>query len=366
MRFRSVIFDVAGVCNARCAYCVTGAKSANPGAIMTADTFDAALHNLERLNLIDSRSVLELYNWGELFLHPDLQNVIRVINDHNLRYSISTNASVLPQIDEAFVKNLIAVKFSMCGFSQQSYDRIHKLEFDRIRENIATIVSRLRSLGYKGYIEICFHVYRWNTNELRECQRFAKDLGVVLLFLDAYLLDWWQFEGFIQGTLPDEKRRQILDDLFIDEKKLRSARTGWRCPEWNRLVIDERENVPVCCGLPNNHPAYSLGTVDDGLAKRLRNRPNLPICKTCLESGIGYRWFHPTFKGESSLTWMLRFTTTNWRVLWTRTKTDWRRFGAKQMLYNHIYAQAIRMFASSVSKVYQKCIKSLKKVGGNG
>ena len=136
MPFKNVYFEVAGICNARCRYCVTGAKSANPGGIMQADTFNATLHNLERVNLIDSRSVIELYNWGEVFLHPDLQSIIRIINDHGLRYAISTNGSIVPQIDEAFVKNLVNVRFSMCGFSQRSYDRIHQLKFDRIRENI--------------------------------------------------------------------------------------------------------------------------------------------------------------------------------------------------------------------------------------
>jgi MoaA/NifB/PqqE/SkfB family radical SAM enzyme len=333
MPFKSVFFEVAGICNGRCAYCVTGAKNANPGAIMQADTFDATLRNLERLNLIDSRSVLELYNWGELFLHPDLQSITRVINDHNLRYSISTNASIVPQIDEAFVKNLIAVRFSMCGFSQQSYDRIHKFEFDRIWGNISTIVSRLRSFGYKKYIEICFHVYRFNANELRECQRFANDLGVELFFNDAILHDWWQFEGFLQGTLPNEQRREILDDLFIDEKPLRNVPKRWRCPQWDLLYIDERGNTPVCCCLPNNHPSYSLGTVDDRLAERLRNRPNLPICETCLESGIGYRWQRPAFKGDPSIPkWVLR----NWRMLWPMMKTYLERFDAKQYLFARI------------------------------
>ncbi len=220
MPFKTIFFEVAGICNGRCTYCVTGAKNANPGGIMQVDIFDATLHNLERLSLIDSKSVIELYNWGEIFLHPDLQNIIRVINDHGLRYTISTNASIIPQIDEALVKNLINIRFSMCGFSQQSYDRIHKFEFDRIRGNISTIVSRLRSLGYNKLIEICFHVYRFNTDEIRECERFAKDLGITPVFFDAYLNDWWQFEAFIQGTLSNEKRREILDDLFIDEKEV--------------------------------------------------------------------------------------------------------------------------------------------------
>ena len=292
-----------------------------------ADIFDATLRNLERLNLIDSRSVIEPYNWGELFLHPDLQSIIRVINDHGLRYSISTNASIVPQIDEAFVKNLFAIRFSICGFSQQSYDRIHKFEFDRIKENISTIVSRLRSLGYNQRIEICFHVYRFNTNEIRECERFANDLGITPVFFDAYLADWWQFDAFIHETLSNEQRHEILDDLFIDEKRLRNVPKRGRCHQWDILVIDERGNVPVCCGLPNNHPSYSLGAVDDGLAERLCNRPNLPICKTCLESGIGYRWQRPTYKGDPLIPrWVLNFTMKNWRMLWIMMKMSLERF----------------------------------------
>ena len=268
---------------------------------MQADTFDVTLQNLERLNLIDSQSEIHLYNWGELFLHPDLQNIIRVINNHNLRYCISTNASIVPQIDEAFITNLIAVRFSMCGFSQQSYNRIHKFKFDRITENISKIVSRLRSLGYDQWIDICFHVYRFNANEIRECKRFANDLGVSLIFGDAYLADWWQFESFINDTLPNEKRREILDDLFIDGISIENVPEGWRCPQWDILVIDERGEVPVCCFLPNNHPSYSLGILDKRSTRRLRNRPNLPICKTCMESGIAYRIHTRQFKGVPSI-----------------------------------------------------------------
>jgi hypothetical protein len=155
----------------------------------------------------------------------------------------------------------------------------------------------------------------------------------VLFFSDAFVNDWWQFEGFIRGTLPDEKRRQIFDDLFIDEKGLRSAPKGWRCPQWYLLVIDEQGNVPVCCGLPNNHPSYSLGTVDDGLVERLRNRPNLPICKTCLETGIGYRGHHPAFEGDPSIPkFVLRFMMKNKLRSWNIMKMGLGRFDLKSWL----------------------------------
>lgn len=132
------------------------------------------------------------------------------------------------------MKNLIAVRFSMCGFSQQSYDRIHKFKFDRIRENIRAIVSRLRSSGYKEYIEIFFQVYQFNANELRECQRFANDLGVVLLFCFVDALGNKRFPHPIVGlAFKDSSKRfaewihtriytveKTMDSFFVVERDL--------------------------------------------------------------------------------------------------------------------------------------------------
>jgi MoaA/NifB/PqqE/SkfB family radical SAM enzyme len=215
----------------------------------------------------------------------------------------------------------------MCGFSQQSYDRIHKFEFDRITENIRTIASDLRSAGYKKRIQILFHIYRFNAEELRECQRFANDLGISLAFYDAYVNDWWQLEALVHNTLPDEKRRKMLDDLFISETQWSNAPNGWPCPQWDLMVIDERGNVPVCCNLPNNHPSYSLGALDNGIAKRLQNRPNLPICKTCMESGMSYYTHHIRFRGDPSMLRLAR------RQIASRMRKDPRAlFGLPQVI----------------------------------
>jgi hypothetical protein len=130
-------------------------------------------------------------------------------------------------------------------------------------------------------------------------------LGITPVFYDAFLNDWWQFDAFLKGTLSDEKRRNVLDNLFIDGTRMRNAPKRKRCYQWDILAIDELGEVPVCCGIPNNHPSYSLGAVDDGITARLRNRPNLPVCKTCMETGMAYGWSHPTLKGAQRK-WLLK------------------------------------------------------------
>jgi hypothetical protein len=61
------------------------------------------------------------------------------------------------------------------------------------------------------------------------------------VFFDAWLNDWRQHEAFFQGMLSNEQRREILGDLFIDDERLRNVLDGWRCPQWDLLIIDERE-----------------------------------------------------------------------------------------------------------------------------
>jgi hypothetical protein len=54
--------------------------------------------------------------------------------------------------------------------------------------------------------------------------------------LDAYLADWWQFDAFIHMTLPNEERHEILDDLFIDEKRLRNVPKRRQSPSMGYLA----------------------------------------------------------------------------------------------------------------------------------
>lgn|GEM_PF-3657057 len=46
-------------------------------------------------------SFVALYNWGEPFLHPDFESIVKILDFRNIKFQISTNASKIPKISSA-------------------------------------------------------------------------------------------------------------------------------------------------------------------------------------------------------------------------------------------------------------------------
>src|SRR5262249_35862124 len=100
--YRNVYFDIAGVCNAQCPYCLSGRFRVPGGKYITTELFEQIIRKLIEYKLVDKDSVVGLYNWGEPFIHPHLHDVIEVANRCEISYSFSTNVSKVPKIDPLF------------------------------------------------------------------------------------------------------------------------------------------------------------------------------------------------------------------------------------------------------------------------
>jgi hypothetical protein len=226
-------------------------------------------------------------------LHPQIGELSGVINELGLKYAISTNASRVPPIDPAFVANLDRVIFSMPGFSQGAYDRIHGFNFTQILANIDRIVTACRQNGFKGRFVISYHVYKFNTGEIQPCERFADERGIQFNPYFAILNHWGEINDYIVGKLPSERRRAAERDLFtldgIDRILDGAPRASYRCPQGDYLNIDENGDVVTCCQIARDHPDYSCGNVVGGdLETVLRKKLRQPVCGNCVRSGLAY------------------------------------------------------------------------------
>jgi len=290
--FKTIYFDIVGGCNARCPYCMTGSGASRMSGEITPVRFAQALEKLVREGAIDSGSVLSLYNWGEPFLHSDLPEIIRIINNHDVRYALSTNAYRVPVIDRAFVRNLDHLIFSMCGFSQASYDRIQKTNFDKARENITRIVKDCRRHGFKGDFRIFFHIYKFNEEEVDPCRKFANRLGILFHPQYAILNRWDDLRELVTGGMPPETFSDISEDLHGLKEipgflKKEDAACGFLCPQFEYLVLAENGDVVTCCQLPKDRPEFLCGNIlYDSLADILKRRHEMPVCEDCVGTGL--------------------------------------------------------------------------------
>jgi MoaA/NifB/PqqE/SkfB family radical SAM enzyme len=289
--FRKLVFEISGVCNAKCPFCLTGSRRMPPGGFVDLDLFRKSIKRLMDEGLIDSQTKVYLFNWGEPLLHPHFREIVECLNDYDLRYVVSTNGSVFLSFSKAILRNLSRLAFSMPGFSQASYDRIHKLNFEEIKRNIQHYVSDLKSLGYAKDIRILFHIYQFNLDELAQCESFSRSLQITFAPYEAYLNDYWLIKNYLGGNLSAAELKEIAESLLAYKlREIPHRNAGdYECPQHRMLALDEKANVITCCVLPRNHPDYSCGDLHAGsLEAVLKNKTSKSECEWCVKSGVSH------------------------------------------------------------------------------
>lgn len=294
--FKTLVFEISGVCNARCPYCITGNRSGGVGRERFVDParFEAALDRLLSQGLIGERTVVHLYNWGEPFLHPDLPAILSALARRSLRYIISTNASrpmSIPRESLPFLKHIF---FSCSGFSQASYDRIHGFQHPAILANIEAFLDSLRVPEFTGKREMLFHIYQFNLDEIAPARRFCQDKHILFSPYAAYLNDYNQALAYLSGKTDYALLRRISQELllFYVDDLIAAQPATYRCQQFDQLTIAEDCRVLTCCVAPKNHPDYALGSLFDLSAEEIRARKvSQSICKECLCSGVAW-WTH--------------------------------------------------------------------------
>lgn len=296
--------EIYGGCNARCRYCPSGRHNLEAGkkeatGYMSFCQFVDLMEYMDRNRILAPGSVVDLYNWGEPFLNPEFADIAGWLSGHGYDYTVSTNASH-PVIfhGKEDLTGLKSLTFSMPGFSQASYDRIHGFCFERIRNNIRTILENFREHGFSGYSKIAFHIYQFNIHEIRLAEQFAKELEMEFYPYFAIPASIDLALGFIDHTLDYSILREIAADLmtFYIDDLVKERPEGYSCQQDNLLTIDEKGQLVLgCCAdkysriCAGNYRLgdimqMSLGEIKD----KKRNIFSSSTCTYCRKTGADY------------------------------------------------------------------------------
>ena len=292
--YHTLYWDISGVCNAACKYCSSGSRNllgnihkSQAGFLSPKDFHDGLLF-LGQKGIISRNTHVGLYSWGEPFLHPQFEDMMRVVSDLGFMYSLSTNASTPKEIPKFALSNLMELKFSMPGFSQLSYDKQHGFDFNTICNNIKMMVESIKWFTPNVKFVLVFQLYSHNGPEIEAARAFCDKLGIwfepivahltglAMPLLKGHLLP--ELNDFIPRVFEETKKRQPLD---------------WVCPQYDILVLDEYSNVVQCCATDRYTPDYVIGNireVDFDNLKELRKKHS--ACPVCIKSGIGYLAHH--------------------------------------------------------------------------
>ena len=173
--YPEVYMDVLNKCNAKCKYCLTGQanltgkSNQTPTYFMDESTFESLAQHMINTKIIEPNALFHLYNWYEPTLNPHLPGILNSMREQGLRVDLSTNAGYLMDFSSlGDCRHIESILFSMPGYSQESYDKIHGLELETVKSNIRTTMEELRKRNFKGDPYINFR---------SEERRLGEDVG---------------------------------------------------------------------------------------------------------------------------------------------------------------------------------------------
>jgi hypothetical protein len=223
--FRYAVY-ISGVCNLHCLACPRGKGRgpARPGGLMKAETFSQVADKIVREDPLASS--IQLYQWGEPLLNPELPAIIDLANRAGLAPAVSSNLN--PRVDLAPVVRAKPAWFraSLSGFGP-GYEITHTGgRWDLVRERLELLARLKAELNPDMKVEIFYHLYRHNRGpELAAARDFCQALGFEFQPVWAYLISLDEVLAWREtGRLPEEARR-AADLLEIDlETALERAR----------------------------------------------------------------------------------------------------------------------------------------------
>lgn len=252
-RYTEVYMDVTNVCNAVCRYCKTGSANRKGENVevtpyyMTKAEFQRLHEHMLNHEIITPDCIYRIYNWYEPSLNPHLPEIFNYMDEAGIRLDMSTNASRLINFNKVkSCEKWYGILFSMPGFSQESYDRMHGFDFEKIKDNIRATMKAIRERSFNGYAMINYHLYQFNLGEVRAAKEFADELGIGLHTIFAYFNGGSGKGSYLAGTLEPEVMREASRDLIfyhIDELIANKEKYFKEFQEAESITLSERCNV---------------------------------------------------------------------------------------------------------------------------
>jgi radical SAM protein with 4Fe4S-binding SPASM domain len=248
-----LVMDPSNICNLHCPLCPTGqGRSDRSKGKMSFNNFKRTIDELGRyLYRID------LHNWGEPLLNPDLFKMIAYAHVHGIEVRVSSNLNAIDQTKaEKLVKSGLDVLIvSLDGVSQETYSKYRVGgSFEKVTNGIKTIITIRNELGVsKPLIVWQFLVMKHNEHEISKAKVYSEQLAVNKLDLWAIRCDmgreiFWDDKTKIERTadwLP-KNENFLMYDLATHKRKIKPRTCNFL---WVQAAINWNGSVSPCCAL---------------------------------------------------------------------------------------------------------------------
>lgn len=180
----TIRIDASTICQLRCDGC--GFQKSNGRELgygfLSFENFKAVIDKNPNIKRV------ELSNYGEIFLNPDLIRIMEYAHKKNVLLEAAMGVNFNTVSDEQ-IKALVDYKFNFLSFSidgasQETYSKYRiRGNFDKVIENVKKIQNYKRGCNSEHpKLQWQFVLNSYNENEVLEAKQKAKELGIPIVF----------------------------------------------------------------------------------------------------------------------------------------------------------------------------------------
>ncbi len=251
MPYRYTI-DPTNVCNLRCPLCPTGLGILKRDrGLITVDAFRRLADEIAPWCYL-----LELYNWGEPFLHPGIFEMISYAHQRKILVRLSSNLNhygeeTARQTVEAGLDGIIV---SVDGATEESYQKYRRRgKLQTVLRNLQSLVDAKRaSKADHPFIMVRMLVNRYNEGEIETLRETIMDIGADIFVTGDLFIDTTD-DAQRQEWLPVDPGNSAYQYQDASDGQ-RAIENVWHCSDlWESMTINWDGGVSPCCWLHDQH-----------------------------------------------------------------------------------------------------------------
>ncbi len=264
IRPEAIRLEASSFCQLRCPSCPTTSGAIHPAVgsgFLKAEDFRRLLDRNPWVKQV------ELSNFGEIFLNPELLDIIREAWSRRVTLT-AVNGVNLNNVREDVLEGLVRYRFfrmvcSIDGASEETYRRY------RVRGKFQSVIRNIERINaHKAQYESPYPILRWqfiafghNEHEIPAARRMANELG-----MEFYVKLSWD-ESFSPVVDPDLVRSETKEQVASRREYARKYGRHYRqtiCDQlWDRPQINWDGRLLGCCY--NHWGDFGGNAFEDGL-----------------------------------------------------------------------------------------------------
>jgi sulfatase maturation enzyme AslB (radical SAM superfamily) len=267
--------DPSNLCNHDCVWCMYHDFKIEKNIMMPAKIMFNLIRELSRGGV----KSITFTGGGEPLTNPATVEGLYRVKSAKMEVGLVTNGGLLtPDVSEAIVKTCTFLRVSLDAATRSTHDALHKPinsskdNFDKILDNIRSLVDLKKKSNKKLLVGIAFLVHPNNYLEIYDASNLAKQVGADYIQIRPVFTAgkkplgklWLDIQELMERSLGlIDGGFHVFPILHRFEEVSRIERAYTRCLGHALLgVVGADCNVYLCCQLRGN-PRFSFGNLKE-------------------------------------------------------------------------------------------------------